>query len=93
MKSLIQRVLSLVNSENNKKEEFKMMAVPKKRRSKSKGRTRLSNWKKKAKEVAKKALSAAKNLGKEKKANISVEKEDSVVPPNEGTGAKSEGNK
>nr|QWK41716.1 ribosomal protein L32 [Akkesiphycus lubricus] len=38
------------------------MAVPKKRRSKAKGRTRLSNWKAKGRVVADKALNLAKSI-------------------------------
>nr|QWK42144.1 ribosomal protein L32 [Pseudochorda nagaii] len=42
------------------------MAVPKKRRSKSKGRTRLANWKSKGRTSAEKALNLAKSIIKER---------------------------
>jgi ribosomal protein L32 len=46
------------------------MAVPKKRRSKTKGRIRLSNWKRKSKKAAEKAYSSAKTFfANEKKAS------------------------
>jgi len=38
------------------------MAVPKKRRSKAKGRTRLASWKKKADKTAERALALAKSI-------------------------------
>ena len=38
------------------------MAVPKKRRSKAKGRTRLASWKKKAGKSADRALALAKSI-------------------------------
>lgn len=38
------------------------MAVPKKRRSKAKGRTRLASWKKKAGKTADRALALAKSI-------------------------------
>ena len=38
------------------------MAVPKKRRSKSKGRTRLAAWKAKSKKFAQKAYNLAKSI-------------------------------
>ena len=38
------------------------MAVPKKRRSKSKGRTRLAAWKAKSRKLAQKAYNLAKSL-------------------------------
>nr|YP_010990811.1 ribosomal protein L32 [Lessonia nigrescens]WOX59844.1 ribosomal protein L32 [Lessonia nigrescens] len=43
-----------------------LMAVPKKRRSKAKGRTRLSNWKSKGRKAADKALNLAKSLVKKR---------------------------
>ena len=45
----------------------KGMAVPKAKRSKSKSRTRLSNWKRKAVDTAKKAFSKAKKAFSKKK--------------------------
>nr|YP_010156538.1 50S ribosomal protein L32 [Laminaria rodriguezii]QQY85082.1 50S ribosomal protein L32 [Laminaria rodriguezii] len=42
------------------------MAVPKKRRSKAKGRTRLSNWKSKGRTAADKALNLAKSIVKKR---------------------------
>nr|YP_009182429.1 50S ribosomal protein L32 [Costaria costata]ALF62973.1 50S ribosomal protein L32 [Costaria costata]QWK43848.1 ribosomal protein L32 [Costaria costata]WAM62455.1 50S ribosomal protein L32 [Costaria costata] len=42
------------------------MAVPKKRRSKAKGRTRLSNWKAKGRTSADKALNLAKSIVKKR---------------------------
>nr|YP_011004893.1 50S ribosomal protein L32 [Agarum clathratum]WAM61756.1 50S ribosomal protein L32 [Agarum clathratum] len=42
------------------------MAVPKKRRSKAKGRTRLSNWKAKGRTAADKALNLAKSIVKKR---------------------------
>nr|QWK43280.1 ribosomal protein L32 [Ecklonia arborea] len=42
------------------------MAVPKKRRSKAKGRTRLSNWKFKGHTAADKALNLAKSIVKKR---------------------------
>jgi len=42
------------------------MAVPKKRRSKAKGRTRLSNWKSKGRTTADKALNLAKSIVKKR---------------------------
>nr|YP_011006012.1 50S ribosomal protein L32 [Dictyoneurum californicum]WAM63016.1 50S ribosomal protein L32 [Dictyoneurum californicum] len=42
------------------------MAVPKKRRSKAKGRTRLSNWKAKGRTTANKALNLAKSIVKKR---------------------------
>jgi len=42
------------------------MAVPKKRTSKTKTRTRKANWKKKAKKQTEKSLSLAKSVLKEK---------------------------
>lgn len=42
------------------------MAVPKKRRSKAKGRTRLSNWKSKGRTTAEKALNLAKSIVKKR---------------------------
>ncbi|CAN0361023.1 unnamed protein product [Pylaiella littoralis] len=53
------------------------MAVPKSKRSKSKVRTRLSNWKKKAATAAKKALNAAKKIArkKEKESELSIGKD------------------
>ena len=48
----------------------KGMAVPKKRRSKSKGKTHLSNWKKKSAKVAQKAFNTAKTIfAKQKRAS------------------------
>ncbi len=47
------------------------MAVPKKRRSKAKGKVRLSNWKKKGAVAAKKAYSEAKTFFAKEK-NLSV---------------------
>jgi len=38
------------------------MAVPKKRRSKAKGRTRLASWKKKAGKTAERSLALAKSI-------------------------------
>lgn len=42
------------------------MAVPKKRTSKTKKNTRKANWKRKAQQAAKKSLSLAKSILKEK---------------------------
>nr|WRW10764.1 50S ribosomal protein L32 [Papenfussiella kuromo] len=62
------------------------MAVPKKRRSKAKGKTRLSNWKKKGKKAATKAYNAAKTFfAKEKKVAASAKKEDKIVDSSEFT--------
>ena len=50
------------------------MAVPKKRRSKAKGKKRLSNWKRKGQTAATKAYSAAKTFfAKEKNAAATKE--------------------
>jgi len=63
------QILTVVEEKRNLGENCSEgMAVPKKRRSKSKGRKRLSNWKNKCAKVAKKAFNAAKTiLSKEKK--------------------------
>ena len=60
-----------------------VMAVPKKRRSKSKTRVRLSNWKKKGQDAARKALNAAKNALNGKKKAVSLKNEEKVVNPSE----------
>ena len=64
----IEEVLEKTSSEG--------MAVPKKRRSKAKGKTRLSNWKKKGVVAAKKAYSEAKTFfAKEKKIETATTEE------------------
>ena len=62
------------------------MAVPKKRRSKAKGKTRLSNWKKKGVNAATKAYNAAKTFfAKEKKAAASLKNDEKVVESSKST--------
>lgn len=66
-----------IGAENNLSEG---MAVPKKRRSKAKGKTRLSNWKRKGKTAATKAYNAAKTFfAKEKKAAASIKNEEKII--------------
>ena len=55
----LQDLISLILVE---KSYSNAMAVPKSRRSKSKGRTRLANWKRKSSEIAKKAFNEAKRI-------------------------------
>lgn len=55
----IKKVMNKILKETNALSEA--MAVPKKRRSKSKGKTRLSNWKHKSIKLAKQAISVAKS--------------------------------
>ena len=62
--TLIFKAFIIINEENF----CKGMAVPKSRRSKTKGKIRLANWKRKANDAAKKAFNEAKKVfAKEKK--------------------------
>lgn len=64
---LIRRIKRVMNKILKETNAFsKAMAVPKKRRSKSKGKTRLSNWKHKSIKLAKQAINVAKSkLGRD----------------------------
>lgn len=57
---------------------FYSMAVPKKRRSKAKGKTRLSNWKKKGEKAATKAYNAAKTFFAKEKMIASLKNDEEV---------------
>ena len=62
------------------------MAVPKKRRSKSKGKKRLSNWKRKGNEVRIKAWNAAKTFfARKKKEEASIIKKDEKIVDSSGS--------
>nr|YP_009730849.1 50S ribosomal protein L32 [Cladosiphon okamuranus]QAY81085.1 50S ribosomal protein L32 [Cladosiphon okamuranus] len=55
------------------------MAVPKKRRSKTKGKVRLSNWKKKGEKAATKAYNAAKTFFAKEKVAASLKNDENGV--------------
>lgn len=69
LQDLLQRISILKNISSEG------MAVPKKRRSKAKGKTRLSNWKKKSAIAAKKAYSEAKTFFAKEKLSAAMTKE------------------
>ena len=75
MKKLVTLILA-VFIEKNEQSFCNGMAVPKSRRSKTKGKIRLANWKRKANDAAKKAFNEAKKVfAKDKKDESSVEEE------------------
>ena len=75
MKKLVALILP-VFVELNEQNCSKGMAVPKSRRSKTKGKIRLSNWKRKANDTAKKAFSEAKKVfAKQKKEETPIDEQ------------------
>ena len=73
---LLKSLISIISIILSKESSSSSMAVPKSRRSKSKGRTRLSNWKKKAATASKKPFNLAKKIvEKEKQPEVSIEKD------------------
>ena len=75
MKKLVTLILAVFVEENGQTIS-NGMAVPKSRRSKTKGKIRLANWKRKANGAAKKAFNEAKKVfAKDKKEESAINEE------------------